>query len=145
MRVMRFVIVLALVAGCGPIVYVNEVTRHAADAVDEARAAEAPKYSPYYWTRAIEFYTKAKVLAAHADFQAANRYGRLASEAAEQALAETEVAKKDPTKRPLELQQKKPETAPAKDDEPPAPAKEEEKPPPTDPATPKDPKKKAKQ
>ena len=111
-----WLVMLAVVAsGCGPFVYINDVTRHASSKVDEARAAEADKYSPYYWTRATEFLRKARELAAHADFQAANRYGRLAGEAAENALAEAETAKKDPTKR----------TAPAKDDNGPiAPAKE---------------------
>jgi DNA-binding LytR/AlgR family response regulator len=112
--------VLAVVvgfAGCGPIVYVNEVTRRAANAVDEARAAEADKYSPYYWTRANEYLRKARELAAHADMQEANRYGRLSSEAAELALEEATKAKAAPKRTP---------TAPAKDDKDivPAPAKE---------------------
>jgi len=112
------VMLAVLASGCGPFVYINDVTRHASSKVDEARAAEADKYAPYYWTRATEFLHKARELAAHADFQAANRYGRLAGEAAENALAEAETAKKDPTKR----------TAPAKEGEPDkgpiAPAKE---------------------
>jgi hypothetical protein len=94
--------------GCGPIVYVNEVTRRASTAVDEARAAEADKYAPYYWTRATEYLKKARELAAHADMQEANRYGRLASEAAELALEEATTVKRDPTKR----------AAPAKESEP---------------------------
>ncbi|HLL25670.1 MAG TPA: hypothetical protein VK427_26215 [Kofleriaceae bacterium] len=107
---MRLAVLLVLAIGCGPIVYVNEVTRTAADRVDEARAAEADKYAPYHWTRAKEYYRKAKELAAHADFQAANRYGRLATEAAELAMQETAEAKKHP--------------APAKAPGPLAPAKE---------------------
>lgn len=108
-----WLLALALV-GCGPIVYVNEVTRRASSAVDEARAAEADKYAPYYWTRATEYLRKAHELAAYADMQEANRYGRLASEAAELALEEATTAKKDPAKR----------AAPAKDVVPVAPAKE---------------------
>jgi hypothetical protein len=113
---------LALVlVGCGPIIYVNEVTRRASSAVDEARAAEADKYSPYYWTRATEYLRKARELAAHADMQAANRYGRLASEAAELALEEATTASKDPTKRAAPAK----DPVPAKvDDTPIAPAKE---------------------
>ena len=101
---------LALV-GCGPIVYVNEVTRTAATKVDEARAAEADKFSPYYWTRATEFLRKARELAAHADFQAANRYGRLSSEAAGLAIEEAATVKKDPSKRAAPAK----DIAPAKD------------------------------
>ena len=123
---MRSVIVLAVLAlvaplglgACGPIVYVSEVTRHASSAVDDARAAQADKYSPYWWTRATQYLHQARVLAAHADFQGANRFGRRASEAAENAVEEAEVAARDPSKRPLETTT--PTTAPAI-----APAKEQ--------------------
>ena len=113
---MRWLLVVLMV-GCGPIVYVNEVTRRAATKVDEARAAEADKYAPYYWTRANEYYEKAREVAAYADFQAANRYGRLASEAAEKAIEEAAIVKKDPSKGPLDetLQKTAPAKEPAKD------------------------------
>ena|SRR5688572_21179374 len=104
-------------AGCGPIVYINDVTRGASTKVDEAREAGADKYSLYWWTRATEYLRKSRELAAHADFQAANRYGRLAGEAAEKAIEEALIASKDPAKR----------NAPAKepvDKGPVAPAKE---------------------
>jgi hypothetical protein len=112
---MRLVVLVFALGACGPIVYVNEVTRRADDRVEEAKAAEADKYAPYWWTRAKEFLHKSRELAAHADFQGANRYGRLANEAAENALAEVEIVKKDPSKGPLV----EPKTAPAKGDEPP--------------------------
>lgn len=99
-------------AGCGPIVYVSEVTFHASDAVDAARAAHADKYAPYWWTRATQYLAKAREIAAYADFQGANRFGRLATEAANKATEEAQIAEKDPSKRPLEEQ---PDTAPAKD------------------------------
>ena len=122
MRSWLVVLAVALV-GCGPIIYVNEVTRRASSAVDEARAAEADKYSPYYWTRATQYLHKARELAAHADMQEANRYGRLATEAAELALEEATTASKDPTKRAAPAKEPG-EVAPAKDDKPVAPAKE---------------------
>jgi len=75
-------------SGCGPVVYISEVTRNASDAVEAARAAKADKYSPYYWTRATEYLHSARAQAAHADFQGANHFGRLAAEAAEKAVAE---------------------------------------------------------
>jgi hypothetical protein len=94
---------LAVVLGaCGPIAYVNEVTRSASDSVEKARAAQADKYAPYYWTRATQYLHQARVRAAHADFQGANRFGRLANEAAKLAIAEAGEAAKDPSKRPLE-------------------------------------------
>jgi hypothetical protein len=85
-------IYLFAASACGPIVYMNEVTRKAATSVDEARAVQADKHAPYYWTRAKQYLKQAQVLAAHADFQGANRFGRLASEAAEKAIAESKAA-----------------------------------------------------
>ena len=106
-----------LVGACGPIAYVNQVTRRASDGVELARAAQADRYAPYYWTRATQYLHQAKLLAAHADFQGANRFGRLASEAAEQAVIDAGIAAKDPSKRPLELDK---HVAPAKGDVEPA-------------------------
>jgi hypothetical protein len=117
--------VLALLAAglaaCGPIAYVNEVTRRADDAVEAARAAEVQKLAPYWWTRATQYLHKARERAAHADFQGANRFGRLAAEAAEKAIVEA----KDPSKQPIDLSEpeKPPGVAPAKDGEM-APAKD---------------------
>ena len=86
----RKLCVLAVLAGlgCGPIEYVNQVTRSADSAVAAARTAEAETYAPYWWTRAVEYLHQARVEAAAADFQAANRFGRLATEAAEKAREE---------------------------------------------------------
>jgi uncharacterized protein DUF4398 len=108
---MRAWVFVLLLSACGPIAYVNDVTRSASDAVDEARAAEADKYAPYYWTRAVQYLEEARVIAAHADYQGANRFGRLATESAKKAVEEAAIAKKDPSKRPLELQQ---EVSPAR-------------------------------
>jgi sRNA-binding protein len=99
---MRAHLALALLtaglAACGPVAYVNEVTRRASDAVQEARIAEADKNAPYWWTRATEYLHKARENAARADFQGANRFGRLATEAAQKAIVEG----KDPSKRPID-------------------------------------------
>jgi hypothetical protein len=114
-RRLGLLVVLALGA-CGPIAYVNEVSRKASDSIDAARAAQADKYSPYYWTRATQYFHQAKVLAAHADFQGANRFGRLASEAADKAIVEAAAAAKDPSKRPLEPGRDGKTLAPAKED-----------------------------
>jgi sRNA-binding protein len=88
-------LVLVLLVGCGPVAYVGQVTLKADDAVEAARAAEADKYSPYYWTRATQYLYMARDVAGHADYQGANRFGRLAAEAAIKAKAEAE----DPAKR----------------------------------------------
>lgn len=112
-RVIASIVLAGTLAACGPIAYVGQVTLRADDAVEAARAAEADKYSPYWWTRAKEYLYMAREVAGHADYQGANHFGRLAEEAAIKAKAEAEVAAKDPTKRPMTMA---PETAPAKTD-----------------------------
>lgn len=110
-----WVIALTLASGaaaCGPVAYINQVTRDASTKVDRAKALEADKYSPYWWTRATTYLRMAREVAAHADFQGANRFGRLSAEAAQKAADESEVAAKDPTKRPVNPTK---ELAPAKD------------------------------
>lgn len=72
---------------CGPITYVNEVTRKASTDVDEARSAQADELAPYWFTLAVEYLQKAREEAAQADFQSANRFGRRASDAARKAIA----------------------------------------------------------
>jgi hypothetical protein len=115
MLAMRWAL-LALVycglGGCGPIAYVNEVTREAADSVEAARSAQADKYAPYYWTRATQYLHKAREDAARADFQGANRFGRLASEAAKKAIEEALITAKT-DKHPAAPAK---EVAPAKDE-----------------------------
>jgi hypothetical protein len=86
-----------LAAGCvGPVGYVSQVTRNASAAVDEARAVNAAKYAPYWWTRATEYLHQARVEAAASDWQAANRFGWLATRAAEQAKADAIRRAADP-------------------------------------------------
>lgn len=92
---MRWVAVVLVLASCGPVAYIGQVTLKADDAVDAARASEADKYSPYWWTRATQYLYMAREVAAHADYQGANHFGRLATEAAEKAKAEAE----DPARR----------------------------------------------
>ena len=92
----RFVVLVLLASSCGSIVYINEVTRTATMSFEAARREEADKYSPYYWTRAQQYLMKARERAAHADFQGANRFGRLAAAAAELAQQEAIVAKNSP-------------------------------------------------
>ncbi|HVV88002.1 MAG TPA: hypothetical protein VHE35_33405 [Kofleriaceae bacterium] len=88
--------VAAALAACGPVGYLSQVTRSASTAVDEARVLNAAKYSPYWWTRAVEYLHQARVKAASADFQAANRFGRLATAAAHQAKADSVRRAADP-------------------------------------------------
>lgn len=121
-----WVIALALVyaGGCGPFAYIKQVPYGAAEKVERARELQAEKYSPYWWTRAVVYLHMAREVAAHADYQGANHFGRLSSEAADKAAEEAEVAARDPSKRPVNPNS---ELAPAKETSPDsgvAPAKE---------------------
>ena len=111
----RWLILLAV--GCGPIVYVNQVTNHASTLVDQARHADAAHLAPYWYTRATQYLHLSHEDAARADFQGANHFGRLAAEAAQHAIDDAAVAKKDPAKRPIEERPvpAKDQVAPAKD------------------------------
>lgn len=99
--------------------YVRGVSGDADDAVEEARRANAETLAPYWWTRATAYLARARHEAADADWQAANRFGRLAEEAARKAVEEAGKAKADPSLRPLEEPPVAPPVAPAV-----APAKE---------------------
>jgi hypothetical protein len=89
-------IMLLALGACGPIEYVNQTTRKASTAVESAEAAQADKYSPYWYTLAVEYLHKSREEAAGADFQAANRFGRKAEEAAIKAREEALRRAADP-------------------------------------------------
>jgi hypothetical protein len=78
-------VVIAALAGCGPVTYIGNVTRTASDDVEAARAVQADILAPYWFTLAVEYLRKAREEAAEADFQAANRLGAKASQAARKA------------------------------------------------------------
>jgi len=64
---------------------VDTVTLKASSSVEAAKAVNADKYAPYYYTRAVEYFHRAKHEAAHSDYQAANRFGELSYKAADMA------------------------------------------------------------
>lgn len=94
--VRRWAVGAVFVVGCGPVTYLREVTRTATQSVEEARAAGAAKRSPYWWTRAVEYLHKAREEASRADFDAANRFGRLATHAAVRAKADAAAGSGSP-------------------------------------------------
>jgi|GEM_PF-1729134 len=96
-RLALALVVTATFAACGPIGYVSQVTRTATTSVDEARAVNAAKYAPYWWTRAVEYLHKAREEAAHSNWGAANRFGRLSAEAAEHAKVDAVRRAADPS------------------------------------------------
>ena len=92
-----------MLGACGPIEYVNHVTTGATPAIEAARSADAAKWSPYWWTLAIEYRHKAKEEAAYAHFEAANRFGALAEEAAGKAREEALRRSADPAAAAKEM------------------------------------------
>lgn len=82
MRVSLLGILVTALVGCGPIEYVNQVTRKASSEVAAAKSVEAHEWAPYYFTLATQYLDKAHEEASRADFQAANRFGRKSYEAA---------------------------------------------------------------
>jgi hypothetical protein len=82
---MRLLCVVVVLAGCGPVQYISQVTRRAAAEVAAAKSAGAEKYAPYEYTAAVEFLHKAREEAGYADYQAAIRFGNKAEEHAKKA------------------------------------------------------------
>jgi len=69
-------------SACGPIDYLNTVTRRATRAVAEAKAANAEQHSPYeYWT-AVTYLNMAREKATYADYMIAVDYGERCEAAA---------------------------------------------------------------
>ena len=81
---------------CGPVEYVNQVSRKASSEVEAAKAVRADKHAVYYYTLAVEYLRKAREEAAHSDYQAANRFGRRAEAAAKKARAQALERAKSP-------------------------------------------------
>jgi hypothetical protein len=65
-----------LFSGCGPIVYLKDVSPRAAAALNQAKADRAEQYAPYEYTKASLYYDKAREEAGHAYFQNAVDWGR---------------------------------------------------------------------
>ena len=91
---------VVLATACGPIEYVNQVTRKASSEVEAAKAVKADKHAPYWYTLAVEYLHKAREEAAAADFQAANRFGRRSAKAARKARSVAIERARDPQSAP---------------------------------------------
>jgi hypothetical protein len=75
------------VLGCGPVEYLNQVTRRASTAFAAAQKVDAEKLAPYEYYTAQEFLHKSREVAGYARYQLAIDYGRRAEEAALKARA----------------------------------------------------------
>lgn len=83
--VTRIVLLAVVVCGCGPIEYMNQVTRRATTAVEAAKAVSADKWAPYEYTCAVEYLHKAREEEAQAQHEAAIAFGHKAEDNAEKA------------------------------------------------------------
>jgi hypothetical protein len=77
----------ALLSGCGPVEYINQVGVKAAGAVSAAKLAQADRYAPYEFTAAEEYLHKAREEASYAEYEDAIDYGIKAEELADKGRA----------------------------------------------------------
>ena len=85
-----------LSSGCGPILYIKDVSPRAAAALNQAKADQAERYAPYEYTKASLYYDKARDEAGHAYFQSAIDWGRRSQDCSIRASA---LARSAQTKR----------------------------------------------
>ena len=74
-----------LLAGCGPIQYVGQVSGRSSTALLQADLVEADRLAPYEFTKARAYDLKAREEAAESSFELAIGYGRRAEEFARRA------------------------------------------------------------
>ena len=74
-------------SGCGPVVYLKEVSTRTAAALNQAKADGADKQSPYEYTKANLYYEKAREDAGRAYFQDAIDWGRRSQDCSTRASA----------------------------------------------------------
>jgi hypothetical protein len=80
-------LVFILFSGCGPVLYLKEVSTRTAAALAQARADGADKDAPYEYTKAELYYEKARSDAGRAYFQDAIDWGRRSQDCSERASA----------------------------------------------------------
>ena len=84
-RLLCLAALTAICWGCGPIDYLNTVTRKATRALAEAKTADAERLSPYEYWSAVEYIHMAREKAAYADYEIAIAYGEKAEKMAKEA------------------------------------------------------------
>jgi hypothetical protein len=91
---------LLLLLGCGPIVYVKDVSPRTAAALDQARADKAERFAPYEYTKARLYYEKAREDAGHAHYQDAVDWGGRSQDCSRRASALARSAQTKPADTP---------------------------------------------
>jgi hypothetical protein len=82
-----FALGFLLISGCGPVVYLKEVSTRTAAALSQAKADGAEKHAPYEYTKANLYYEKAREDAGRSHFQDAVDWGRRSQDCAKRASA----------------------------------------------------------
>ena len=85
-----------LLSGCGPVVYLKEVSTRTAAALNQAKADGAYKHAPYEYTKADLYYEKAREDAGRAHFQDAIDWGRRSQDCSSRASALAKSAQAKP-------------------------------------------------
>jgi hypothetical protein len=88
---------LPLLLGCGPIMYIKDVSPRTAAALNQAKADQAERYAPYEYTKASLYYDKAREDAGHAYYQNAAEWGRRSQDCSARASALARAAQAKPT------------------------------------------------
>lgn len=99
-RLFRVLALVSLLSGCGPVVYLREVSTRAAAFLEQAKADGAEMYAPYEFTKASLYYDKAREDAGHADYQHAIEWGRRSQDCSNRASA---LAKSAQVKHSIDL------------------------------------------
>ena len=73
--------------GCGPVLYLKEVSTRAAAALSQAKVDGAQQYAPYEFTKANLYYEKAREDAGRSHFQDAIDWGKRSQDCSQRASA----------------------------------------------------------
>lgn len=76
-----------LFTGCGPVIYLKEVSSRTAAALNQAKADGASQYAPYELAKAELYYEKARSDAGRAYFQDAIDWGKRSQDCSSRASA----------------------------------------------------------
>lgn len=99
-RLFRALALVFFLSGCGPVLYLREVSTRAAAFLEQAKADGGDLYAPYEFTKARLYYDKAREDAGHADYQHAIEWGRRSQDCSSRASA---LAKSAQARHSLDL------------------------------------------
>jgi hypothetical protein len=82
-----FALLFLLCLGCGPIMYLKDVSPRAGAALNQAKVDQAEQFAPYEYTKASLYYDKAREDAGRAYYQNAVDWGRRSQDCSTRASA----------------------------------------------------------